>query len=71
MGVDFFFVYYHESIQRQLQIRPIQECRCDERLKTKEQEKKEGRKSRKERKERKRKRRRARRRRKSFLEDQI
>ena len=29
-----FFVYY-ESIKRELKIRPIYECRCDERLKTK------------------------------------
>jgi hypothetical protein len=29
-----FFVYY-ESIKRELERRPIYECRCDERLKTK------------------------------------
>ena len=29
-----FFVYY-ESIKRELKRRPIYECRCDERLKTK------------------------------------
>jgi len=32
-----FFVYY-ESIKRELKIRPIFECRCDERLKTKAEE---------------------------------
>ena len=26
---------YHESIKRELKIRPIYECRCDERLQTK------------------------------------
>ena len=31
------FVYY-ESIKRELKIRPIHECRCDERLKTKAEE---------------------------------
>ena len=31
------FVYY-ESIKRELQIRPIYECRCDERLQTKSKE---------------------------------
>jgi hypothetical protein len=31
------FVYY-ESITRELQTRPINECRCDERLKTKAEE---------------------------------
>ena len=31
------FVYY-ESIKRDLQIRPIYECRCDERLQTKVKE---------------------------------
>jgi hypothetical protein len=31
------FVYY-ESIKRELKIRPIYECRCDERLKTKVKE---------------------------------
>ena len=29
---------YHESTKRELQIRPIHECRCDERLKTKSEE---------------------------------
>jgi hypothetical protein len=33
----FFFVYY-ESIKRQLKTRSINECRCDERLKTKDRE---------------------------------
>jgi len=32
-----FFVYY-ESIKRELKIRPIYECRYDERLKTKSEE---------------------------------
>ena len=32
-----FFVYY-ESIKRELKIKPIYECRCDERLKTKAEE---------------------------------
>ncbi len=31
------FVYY-ESIKRQIKIKPINECRCDERLKTKGEE---------------------------------
>ena len=31
------FVYY-ESIKRDLKIKPISECRCDERLKTKAEE---------------------------------
>jgi hypothetical protein len=31
------FVYY-ELIKRELKIRPIYECRCDERLKTKDDE---------------------------------
>ena len=31
------FVYY-ESIQRELKIKPIYECRCDERLQTKTKE---------------------------------
>jgi hypothetical protein len=29
------FVVYYESIKRALQIKPIYECRCDERLRTK------------------------------------
>ncbi len=32
-----YFVYY-ESIKRELKIKPISECRCDERLKTKAEE---------------------------------
>ena len=31
-------VVYYESIKRELKIRPIYECRCDERLKTKTKE---------------------------------
>ena len=31
-------VVYYESIKRELKIRPIYECRCDERLKTKTEE---------------------------------
>ncbi len=31
-------VVYHESIKRDLKTRPIYECRCDERLKTKTEE---------------------------------
>ena len=34
---EYFFVYY-ESIKRELKIRPIYECRCDERLQTKPKE---------------------------------
>jgi len=30
----FDFVVYYESIKRELKIRPICECRCDERLQT-------------------------------------
>ncbi len=37
MNEDLFFVY-HESIKRELKIRCIQECRCDERLQTKTKE---------------------------------
>jgi hypothetical protein len=29
---------YNESIKRELKIKPISECRCDERLKTKSEE---------------------------------
>jgi hypothetical protein len=29
---------YYESIKRELKTRPINECRCDERLKTKDEE---------------------------------
>ncbi len=32
------FVVYYESIKRGLKIKPISECRCDERLKTKARE---------------------------------
>jgi hypothetical protein len=32
------FVVYYESIKRELKTRPIYECRCDERLKTKGEE---------------------------------
>jgi hypothetical protein len=35
--INFFFVYY-ESTKRDLKIRPIYECRCVERLKTKTKE---------------------------------
>ena len=31
-------VVYYESIKRELKTRPINECRCDERLKTKAEE---------------------------------
>jgi len=33
-----YFVFYFESIKRDLKIKPIYECRCDERLKTKAEE---------------------------------
>ena len=32
------FVVYYESIKRELKTKPIYECRCDERLKTKPEE---------------------------------
>ncbi len=32
-GVD--YIVYYESIKRELKTRPLNECRCDERLKTK------------------------------------
>ena len=32
------FVVYYESIKRELKIRPIYECRCDERLQTKDRD---------------------------------
>jgi hypothetical protein len=32
------FVFYYDMIKRELKIRPISECRCDERLKTKAEE---------------------------------
>ena len=31
-------VVYYETIKRELKIKPISECRCDERLKTKDEE---------------------------------
>jgi hypothetical protein len=31
-------IVYYESIKRELKTRPIYECRCDERLKTKAEE---------------------------------
>ena len=37
MSVFFLFIYY-DSMNRELNIRPIYECRCDERLKTKAKE---------------------------------
>ena len=33
-----FIVVYYETIKRELMTRPIYECRCDERLKTKVEE---------------------------------
>jgi hypothetical protein len=33
-----FIVVYYKSTKRELKIRPIYECRCDERLKTKDKE---------------------------------
>jgi hypothetical protein len=33
-----FIVVYYESIKRELKTRPIHECRCNERLKTKAEE---------------------------------
>jgi len=33
-----YLVVYYESIKRELKIRPIYECRCDERLQTKDKE---------------------------------
>jgi hypothetical protein len=35
---DVVFCFNHESINRELKIRPIYECRCDERLQTKTKE---------------------------------
>ena len=32
------FLVYYESIKRELKIRPVYECRCDERLQTKTKE---------------------------------
>ena len=37
MGANAFFVYY-EAIKREVKRRPIYECWCDERLKTKAEE---------------------------------
>ncbi len=34
---NFFFWFYYESRKRELKTRPIYECRCDERLKTKDE----------------------------------
>jgi hypothetical protein len=34
------FIVYYESIKRELKTRPIYECRCDERLRTKPEESK-------------------------------
>ena len=36
--VSFILVVYYESLKRDLKTRPIYECRCDERLKTKDEE---------------------------------
>ena len=36
--VGFLKFVYYESIKRELKIRPIYECRCDERLQTKTKE---------------------------------
>ena len=33
-----FVVVYYETIKRELKTRPINVCRCDERLKTKDEE---------------------------------
>ena len=38
MGVGIILFVYYESINRELKTRPIYECRCDERLKTKDEE---------------------------------
>ena len=35
---DVYKVVYYQSIKRELKTRPIYECRCDERLKTKAEE---------------------------------
>ncbi len=35
MSVRWHSVVYYESIKRELQIKPIYECRCDKRLQTK------------------------------------
>jgi hypothetical protein len=36
--VGVYYVVYYESIKREIKKRPIYECRCDERLKTKAEE---------------------------------
>jgi hypothetical protein len=36
--LNIFKILYYESIRRELKTRPINECRCDERLKTKTEE---------------------------------
>ena len=38
MFVCNWIVVYYESLKRELKIKPIYECRCDERLKTKAEE---------------------------------
>jgi hypothetical protein len=35
LGDEAFCVVYYESINREVKIKPIYECRCDERLQTK------------------------------------
>ena len=35
LGWSWIVVVYYESIKRELKIKPIYECRCDERLQTK------------------------------------
>ena len=35
---DYKIIVYYESMKRQLKTRPLYECRCDERLKTKAEE---------------------------------
>jgi len=35
---EYWFLVYYESIKGELKIRPIYECRCDERLQTKAKE---------------------------------
>ena len=37
-GYRCMLVVYHESIKRELKTKPIYECRCDERLKTRVEE---------------------------------
>ena len=38
VGINAFFVVYYESINREMKTKPIYECRCDERLKTRVEE---------------------------------